>query len=288
MMGAHRKIHLSPTACHKVDVMNEEQLERYCRHILLPEIDIAGQEKLLQSSVLIIGMGGLGAPAAMYLASSGIGHLIICDDDQVELNNIQRQIIYHTGNIGQQKVDAARKTLSDINPHIKIETIGKRLNSTNLAQQVRRADVIIDSSDNFSTRFDINTACVNEKKPQISGAVVRFTGQVCVFRNDLYQGPCYHCLYPDLLHEHQETQSCHQAGVLAPVAGVIGTIVCSEALKLLLHIGDINKPYLLKFDALTMALRKTSLVKDPKCPVCSISRKNNLRTNSGALETSII
>lgn len=268
--------------------MNEEQLERYCRHILLPEIDIAGQEKLLQSRVLIIGVGGLGAPVAMYLASSGIGHLIICDDDQVELNNIQRQIIYRTRDIGQHKVDAARKTLNDINPGIKIETLGKRQNSANLSEQVRRADVIIDCSDNFVTRFEINSACVNEKKPQISGAVVRFAGQVCVFRNDLYQGPCYRCLYPDLVNEHQQTETCRQTGVLAPVAGIIGTIVCSEALKLLLDIGNINKPYLLKFDALRMALRKTSLVKDPKCPVCSISRLDNLRTNSGTQATSII
>lgn len=261
--------------------MNEEQLERYCRHILLPEIDIAGQEKLLRSKALIIGMGGLGAPTAMYLASSGLGQLTICDDDRVELNNIHRQIIHTTDDVGRNKVDSARDALLAINPGITLHAINKRLHQTALFEQIRLADIVIDASDNFDTRFELNTACVTEKVPLISGAVIRLAGQVIVFRNDLSKGPCYNCLYPDLTQGDTLGETCHEAGVLAPVAGIIGTIIATTALKILLNLGDIHESHLLKFDALHMTWRTSKLLKDPECPVCSHAKPDGAQNYAG-------
>ena len=257
--------------------MKEEQLERYCRHILLPEIDLAGQEKLLRSRILVIGMGGLGAPAAMYLASSGVGHLIICDDDQVELNNIQRQIIYTTEDIGRRKVDASRDTLLALNPDIHIETIHKRLNRDKLSEYARFADIVIDASDNFDTRFELNAACVSELTPLVSGAVTRLTGQVIVLRNNSPESPCYRCLYPET-YEGNPGDTCRETGVLAPVAGIIGTTIATETLKLLLNIGDLNASYLSTLDALHMKWRKSRLIKDPECPVCSNTKPGQKMT----------
>jgi len=251
--------------------MNEAQLERYCRHILLPEIDIAGQEKLLHSRILIIGMGGLGAPSAMYLASSGVGHLVICDDDRVELNNIQRQIIHTTDDIDRNKVDSAHDTLRALNPDINILAINKRLHQTELNEQVQLADVVIDASDNFDTRFELNQACVDENTPLVSGAVIRMAGQVIVFQNRCNEGPCYRCLYPDIPHDDRSGETCNETGVFAPVAGIIGTIIATEALKLLLNLGAKLDSHLLRFDALSMTWRSIKLIRDPKCPVCSPS-----------------
>jgi adenylyltransferase/sulfurtransferase len=249
--------------------MNEDQLERYSRHILLPEIDIAGQEKLLRSRILIIGMGGLGSPAAMYLAGSGIGHMVICDDDRVELNNIQRQIIHSTEDLGLDKVDSAQNTLQALNPDITVHAINKRLHQATLYNQVRLADVVIDASDNFETRFALNEACVIENTPLISGAAIRLAGQVIVFRNDRTESPCYRCLYPSITAELNSTGACHETGVLAPVAGIIGTILAAQALKLLLNIGDTLDGHLIKFDAQSMTWRTSKLIKDPVCPVCT-------------------
>lgn len=268
--------------------MNEEQLERYCRHILIPEIDIAGQEKLLQSRVLIIGMGGLGAPAVMYLASSGAGQLVICDDDRVELNNIQRQIIHMTNDIGRDKVDSARDTLQALNPDIAVYTFNQRLDQTALYQQVRLADVVIDATDNFASRFEINKACVSEKTPLVSGAVARLAGQVIVFHNKHSGDPCYRCLYPDSADDAvMGGETCHETGVLAPVAGIIGAIMATEALKILLNIGDMRHSRLFKFDALQMTWRSSRLNKDPECPVCSLANpgKQQTLTKAQAIST---
>lgn len=248
--------------------MDEEQIERYCRHILLPEVDIIGQEKLLQSRILIIGMGGLGAPAAMYLASSGVGKLTICDDDQVELNNVQRQIIHTTHDIGRNKVDSALDTLKALNPDITINPINRRLHQTLLSDQVSQADAVIDASDNFATRFELNKVCVKQRTALISGAVVRFSGQVIVFRNDR-GSPCYRCLYPDNTPKGDAQESCHEAGILAPVAGIIGTTIATETLKLILDIGASRASHLLRYDAKHAQWHSTRLIRDPECPVCS-------------------
>jgi molybdopterin/thiamine biosynthesis adenylyltransferase len=260
--------------------MNEEQLERYGRHILLPEIDIAGQEKLLQSRILIIGMGGLGAPAAIYLASSGIGHLVICDDDEVELNNLQRQIIHTTHDIGRDKVASAHDTLRALNPDVTIHKINKRLDQPALHEEARLSDVVIDASDNFDTRFKLNAACVSEKTPLVSGAISRMAGQVIVFHNKHREDPCYRCLYPDSAHDDAAGETCQESGVLAPVAGIIGSIMAIESLKLLLHIGDVRHSRLFKFDALQMTWRSSRLSKDPECPVCSRAKPNKKRALS--------
>ena len=247
--------------------MDEQQLERYCRHILLPEVDLVGQEKLIQSRILIIGMGGLGAPAAMYLASSGVGKLAICDDDQVELNNVQRQIIHTTHDIGRDKVDSALDTLMALNPDITIIPINRRLHQTLLSDQVNQADVVIDASDNFATRFELNKVCVKQRTALVSGAVARFSGQVIVFRNDR-GSPCYRCLYPDKTPREETQESCHETGILAPVAGIIGTTIATEALKLLLDIGAKRDSHLLRYDAKHVQWHSSRLIRDPECPVC--------------------
>lgn len=249
--------------------MNEQQLQRYSRHILLPEVDIEGQEKLLRSRILIVGAGGLGAPAAMYLASSGIGHIVICDDDLVELNNLQRQVIHTTKDLGRNKVDSARDALHALNPDIMIQTVNQRLHQARLTEQVRCADAVIDASDNFETRFELNEACVSEKTPLISGAVIRMSGQVIVFRNNHADSPCYRCLYQDITHEMGAGENCNENGVLAPVAGIIGAILAAETLKLLLNIGNTLHDHLLQFDAMKMECRTSKVIRDPTCPVCS-------------------
>jgi adenylyltransferase/sulfurtransferase len=245
--------------------MEDAKLLRYGRQIMLPQIDIAGQEELLASKALIIGLGGLGSPVAYYLAAAGVGHLMLADHDKVELTNLQRQLLHKTKNIGKQKTDSAIEALSAINPEITLEAIPHKLEDDSLDKAVSQADVVIDGCDNFPTRFAVNRACVKHKKPLVSGAVIRFEGQVSVFdaRND--NSPCYRCLYPEE-GEHRET--CSETGVLAPAAGIIGSIQATEAIKVLLGIGEPLLGRVLMMDALTMELRELKLKKDPKCPVC--------------------
>ncbi|HLA75759.1 MAG TPA: HesA/MoeB/ThiF family protein [Gammaproteobacteria bacterium] len=246
--------------------MDDQQLLRYSRHILLPQIGMEGQQKLLRARVFIIGMGGLGSPLAMYLAASGVGHLVIADLDQVELSNLQRQILYRTADIAHPKVEAARDTLLALNPAITVTPLHGRLSPEILHQQIHQADVIVDASDNFPTRFALNAACVQARKPLVSGAAIRMEGQVAVFRADLPDSPCYRCLY----HEQAETEGgCAQLGVLAPLLGVIGSVQAIETIKLLLGIGTTLASRLLLFDALHMEWRSLKLHKDPACPVCS-------------------
>ena len=246
--------------------MDDRQLLRYSRQILLPQIGIEGQQKLLASRVLIIGMGGLGSPVAMYLAASGVGNLTLVDHDKVEMTNLQRQIVHTTQTLGTPKVESAQKMLAALNPEVRIETVNHKLDAAELAGAVRGADVVVDASDNFATRFAVNRACVMEKKPLVSGAAVRLEGQVSVFRPDLPEGPCYACLYRDTSAE--EGDLCSQFGVLAPVVGIIGSIQATETIKVLLDLGEMLTGRLLLLDATAMEWRTIKLRKDPACLVC--------------------
>ena len=244
--------------------MNDEQLLRYSRQIMLPQIDIEGQEKLLASRVLIIGMGGLGSPVAMYLAAAGIGHLVLVDDDIVELSNLQRQISHGTDDIGLNKAESAKDTILNLNPEITVTAYAKRLNEKELADEVLAADVVIDATDNFTSRFALNAHSVKTNTALISGAAIRMEGQVSVF-NKTPDSPCYRCLYKD---EGELDSSCSSNGVLSPVVGIIGSIQATEAIKVLLNIGESLDGKLLMFDAFQMEWRTLKLKKDPQCPVC--------------------
>lgn len=245
--------------------MNDDQLLRYSRQIMLPQIDVVGQEKLLASRALIIGMGGLGSPVAMYLAAAGVGHLVLVDDDVVELSNLQRQIMHGTKDIGLSKVSSAKQTLQELNPEISITCFEKRLDESELEREVAAANVVIDGTDNFTTRFDLNKHCVNNNTPLVSGAAIRMEGQVSVF-NKSPNSPCYRCLYKD---EGELDASCSSNGVLSPVVGIIGSIQANETIKVLLDMGECLDGKLLMLDALVMEWRTLKLKKDPACPVCN-------------------
>lgn len=244
--------------------MNDDQLLRYSRQVMLPQVDIAGQEKLLASRVLIIGLGGLGSPIAMYLAAAGIGHLVLVDNDVVELSNLQRQIIHSTDDIGIEKVDSAKATLQKLNPQIEITTYNKKLNEKALAHEVIQANVAIDATDNFSSRFALNAHCVKTKTPLVSGAAIRMEGQVSVF-NNTPDSPCYRCLYKD---QGELDASCSNNGILSPIVGIIGSIQATETIKIILNLGECLDGKLLLFDAVLMEWRTLKLKKDPQCPVC--------------------
>lgn len=244
--------------------MNDDQLLRYSRQIMLPSIGIEGQERLLQSRVVIFGLGGLGSPAAMYLAAAGVGELVLVDFDHVDLTNLQRQIIHTTGSVGQLKVDSARQTLRSINPECRIETVSTRLEGEELEREVRRADLVIDGTDNFTTRFAVNEACIKQQVPLVSGAAIRAEGQVSVFTGRPGE-PCYRCLYGGAA-ELDET--CSANGVLSPLVGIIGSVQALEAIKLLTGSGSSLIGRLLVLDALEMQWRTLILKKDPACKTC--------------------
>ncbi|QWF71057.1 molybdopterin-synthase adenylyltransferase MoeB [Methylomonas paludis] len=245
--------------------MNDQQLLRYSRQIMLPQIDIAGQQKLLAAKVLIVGAGGLGSPAAMYLAAAGIGHICIYDDDQVDLSNLQRQIAHHTVDIGLDKAISTLNTLKNINPEIKVQAHKVRLQGEQLLQEVSHADVVLDCSDNFTTRFAVNRACVMNETALVSGAAIRFEGQVSVFTPGLNDSPCYNCLYQN---EGEELQNCAHNGVVAPITGIIGSIQALEAMKLIMAIGDNLTGRLLLLDGLNMEWQTMRLKRNPACPTC--------------------
>lgn len=245
--------------------MNDEQLLRYSRQIMLPSIGIEGQEKLLTSRVLIIGLGGLGSPVAMYLAAAGIGQLVLADFDKVDLSNLQRQIIHTTENIGKLKVESARNALLSINPDCQVQTISKLLEEDELKDQVRQADLVIDGTDNFTTRFMVNDACVATRTPLISGAAIRLEGQVSVFTGQPGD-PCYRCLYGG---GGEMDETCSENGVLAPLVGIIGSLQATEAIKVLTGAGAPLIGRLLLLDALDMQWRTLKLKADPACPTCS-------------------
>ena len=246
--------------------MNDDQLLRYSRQIMLSEMDIEGQQKLLDSRCLIIGMGGLGSPAAMYLAAAGIGTLVLNDFDRVDLSNLQRQIIHGTMDIDRPKVLSARDRLVNLNPTINIETLDKPLNAYEMSREITAADVVLDCSDNFATRFSVNAACVAAKTPLVSGATIRFEGQIAVFDLRSPLNPCYNCLYGDI---DELSESCSRSGVIAPLTGIIGSIQALEALKLVTAIGETLTGRLLLLDALTMEWNCMKLPKNPGCPTCS-------------------
>jgi adenylyltransferase/sulfurtransferase len=215
---------------------------------MLPQIDIAGQERLLAARALIIGAGGLGSPAAMYLAAAGVGHLVIADHDSVELSNLQRQLLHHDRDIGRNKAESAQDTLTTINPDIRVSTIVQTLQGGALDDAVRQADVVLDCSDNFATRFAVNRACVTHRTPLVSGAAIRMEGQVSVFDSRIENSPCYHCLYKE---GEEEDQTCSGNGVLSPLVGIIGSLQALEALKVILSIGETLAGRLVIFDGLT-------------------------------------
>lgn len=246
--------------------MNDNQLLRYSRHILLPQIEYEGQQALIQSHALIVGAGGLGSPVALYLAASGVGKLTICDFDQVDLTNLQRQIIHTTQSVGINKAVSAQQTIYEINPEVEVVTIQKKSSETEFSELIAQADVVIDCSDNFATRYTLNRLCFTHKKPLVSGAAVKFEGQITVFDFRNEKSPCYHCLYPDVGTDQE--MRCAENGVFAPLVGMIGTMQAAEALKCLMRIGENLQGRLLLLDALTAEWRTIKLARDPACSVC--------------------
>ena len=247
--------------------MNDNQLLRYSRHILLPKIGYEGQEKLANSHVLIIGAGGLGSPVALYLAASGVGHLTICDFDDVDLTNLQRQIIHTTASVGTNKAVSAKQTIYEINPDVNVQTVQQKSSEAEFAELVAKADVVIDCSDNFATRYALNRVCFMLKKPLVSGAAIGFEGQISVFDFRHVNSPCYHCLYPDTGDDTE--MRCSENGVFAPLVGMIGTTQAAEALKLLINIGESLEGRLLLLDVFNLEWRIIKLKRDLKCAVCS-------------------
>ena len=247
--------------------MNDAQLLRYARHILLDDLGIEGQEKLLAARVLVVGAGGLGSPAAMYLASAGVGNLIIADHDVVEISNLQRQIAHSTSRLGQKKAESARATMLGLNPDIVVETRTSRMEPQALMEEVAGVDLVVDCTDNFATRHAINRACVAHKKPLVSGAAIRFDGQISVFDVRDATAPCYHCLFPEA--DDTEALSCSSTGVFSPLVGIIGSMQAAEAIKVIAEIGQPLKGKLLILDALDMHWHAIRVRRDPACAVCA-------------------
>ena len=246
--------------------MNDNQLLRYSRHILLDQIGIQGQQALLDAHVLVIGAGGLGSPAAMYLAAAGVGQLTLVDDDTVDLTNLQRQIAHTTASVGQPKVASARTTLQAINPAIEVTALQERVNDARLAELVAAATVVLDCTDNFTTRHAVNRACVAHRVPLVSGAVIRFDGQVSVFDPRSGTQPCYCCLFPQ--DQQFSDEACSTMGVFAPLVGVVGSMQAAEALKLIMGIGASLAGRLLLLDGLQMEWSSMRVARDPACAVC--------------------
>ncbi len=243
----------------------KDQIQRYARHIILPDVGGEGQKKLLSSRVLLLGMGGLGSPAALYLAAAGVGTLGLVDFDTVELSNLQRQILHTTGDLGKAKVQSARETIQAINPDVEVREYEDRLSTENILDIISDFDLILDGSDNFPTRFLLNDACVLEGKTVVYGAILQFEGQVSVFAPD--RGPCYRCLIPEIP-SPGSVPRCQEAGVLGVLPGIIGTLQATEAIKMILGIGNPLIGRLLLFDALDMEMREVKVRKNPYCKAC--------------------
>ena len=249
---------------------DEDFHERYSRHLLLPDVGMRGQKRLEASRVLILGAGGLASPAAFYLAAAGVGELRIVDDDVVERSNLQRQILHTDADIGLRKVDSAEVRLAALNPRVTVDAVAERVTSGNVERLLEGVDVVVDGADNFPARYLLNDACVHLQLPLVYGAVHRFEGQVGVFDAGRHRGeaPCYRCLFPEPP-PPEAAPNCSEAGVLGVLPGVVGMLQATEALKLLLHVGEPLAGRLLHFDALGMRFRETRLAPDPACPVCS-------------------
>ena len=247
--------------------MSDEQLLRYSRQIMLPELDVAGQEKLLAARVLIVGLGGLGSPLAMYLAAAGVGTLVIADYDDVDLSNLQRQIVHRNDAIGESKVGSARRTLQSLNPDVRVETLEQRLTAEALQTAVAGCDLVLDATDNFGTRYALNDACWSAGKPLVSGAAIRWEGQVAVFDPRQADAPCYRCLYPE---GDDAALNCAENGVVAPLVGIIGSCQALESIKLLTGVGESLAGFVLYFDGKRMEWRKLRLSRNPSCLTCGV------------------
>ena len=247
--------------------MNDQQLLRYSRHILLDDIGIEGQEKLLAANAIVIGAGGLGSPVALYLASAGVGRITLVDHDTVDLTNLQRQILHTTARVGQPKAVSGKETLAQINPDIEVRTVCERADATTLAGLIADATVVLDCTDNFKTRHAINQACVSARVPLVSGAAIRMDGQVAVFDPRSGKTPCYACLFPP--DQQFEEVQCSTMGVFAPLVGIIGTVQAAEALKLIVGIGESLANRLLLLDARNMEWTSIRTTRNSDCPVCA-------------------
>ena len=252
--------------------MNDAQLLRYSRHILLNDIGVEGQERMRAAHALVIGAGGLGSPAAMYLAAAGLGTITLVDDDTVDLTNLQRQILHGTASIDQLKVESGRDTLARLNPEVQVRVVAERVAAARLAALVANVDVVLDCSDNFATRHAVNRACVAAKKPLVSGAAIRFDGQIASFdlrrdRAENHDAPCYSCLFPEA--DDVEETNCATMGVFAPLTGIIGTMQAAEALKFLIGLPTLSGRLLL-LDARSMRWTSVALTRDPLCSVCGV------------------
>jgi adenylyltransferase/sulfurtransferase len=246
--------------------MNNDQLLRYSRQMMLPEIDAEGQQRLADARVLIIGLGGLGSSSSVYLAAAGVGHLVLVDFDEVDISNLQRQIVHATKDIGRLKVDSAAEHLLELNPEIQVTKIDHRIENEELEEQIKSSSVVLDCSDNFQTRFAINDACVKHKIPLVSGAAIRFEAQVSVFDSRHEDSPCYRCLYGN---EAEVEQTCTANGVISPLLGIVGSIQACEAMKIIMNLGETLEGRLLLLDVMHMEWHTAKLNKDPNCPVCS-------------------
>ena len=250
--------------------MNDDQLLRYSRQILLPDFGVEAQQKLLDAHVLVMGLGGLGSPVAMYLAAAGVGEMTLVDFDTVELSNLQRQIIHTTDSLGQSKVESAASTIKKLNPDVVIHTINPQLDEADLVKRLAGIDLLVDATDNFATRFMINRACYSSRTPLVSGAAIRMEGQVSVFNFQDNDSPCYRCLYDE---QGEEDTSCSENGVMAPMVGIIGSIQAMESIKLLTGYGETLTGKLLISDAIYQDWRRMTFKKDPHCPVCGNTEK---------------
>jgi molybdopterin/thiamine biosynthesis adenylyltransferase len=246
--------------------MRDDELLRYGRHILLDDIGIEGQQQLLNSKVLVVGAGGLGSPVCLYLASAGIGEIRVADDDTVELSNLQRQIMHSNDRLGNPKVESALTAITQINPDTRVIALNTRLQGQALLQQVDAVDLVLDCSDNFKTRHAVNKACVQAGKPLVSGAAIRFEGQVCVYDTRDAHSPCYHCLFPEA--DDVTPVNCATMGVFAPLVGIIGSLQAAEAIKVLTALGQTLKGRLIMFDARLTHWHEVRVPRDPDCPVC--------------------
>lgn len=251
--------------------MNDDELLRYSRHILLPQMDFEGQQRLLESHVLIVGLGGLGSPVAMYLAASGVGRLTLVDDDVVELSNLQRQLLYVESQVGQRKVDAAAERLTAMNVQVKLNLVSERLSESALNERMTDVDVLVDCTDNFAARFMLNRVSQTSLTPLVSGAAIRFEGQATVYDPRVGTLPCYRCLYDE---SGELEESCSESGILSPILGMIGGIQATETLKLLVGMGQSLAGRLLILDALNMQWREMKMKKNPHCPVCGGREEN--------------
>ncbi|WP_165857001.1 HesA/MoeB/ThiF family protein [Marinobacter sp. JSM 1782161] len=256
-------------------MLTDDELMRYSRQLLLPQLDVAGQIRLKQSRVLVVGAGGLGCPVALYLGGAGVGHLVLADDDRVEIANLQRQVAFRQSDIGASKAESLARQIRGMNPDIQVDAVAERLSGEALAQQVASATLVVDCTDNFDTRFAINRACVEAGVPLVSGAAIRGEGQVSVFDSRSPDRPCYQCLYPD---SGDEDLRCSEAGVIGPLVGLIGACQAMEAIKVIAGVGESLTGRLLLLDAWRMEWREMKLARDPACPICGPAH------SGGALE----